>query len=76
MNQRKRAIAGKSSRRERTQTLAAGPSPVRAADHSMDGLVVDGLADEGTGHAVTAAAAAAELRADDRDDLDARFAEQ
>jgi hypothetical protein len=35
------------------------------------GLEVDGVADQRAGHAVTAAAPAAELGADDGDDLDA-----
>ena len=38
--------------------------------------VIDGVPDERTGHAVAAAAAAAELGADDGNDLDAGFAEQ
>jgi len=50
---------------------------VRSAGTGSDpGLwsVVDRVADERAGHAVTAAAAAAEFCADDRDDLDARLA--
>ena len=38
--------------------------------------VVHGVADDRAGHAVAAAAAAAELGADDRDDLDALLAQQ
>ena len=47
-----------------------------AAGSVLGRSVVDGVPDERTGHAVTAATAPAEFGADDGNDLDAGFAEQ